>query len=184
MCERFGDGHLLELGPGASAERATGGCEDEGLDRLGLATLEALEERRVLAVDRKQQSAAAAMGRDGELAGGDQALLVRECERDAVLERPQRRLDAREAHDRVQHDVRLAGIEERRRMAPDLDMLDAVGLREVVERLRAGHEGTQFELSALLDDADRLATDRAGGTEQGDALRLHETRVPDAPVVT
>ena len=95
-----------------------------------IAPLEALEERRVLAVDRQQQAAAAAMGGDGELAGRDEALLVRERERDAALERPQRRLDAGEADDRVEDDVRLAGVEERGGGAADLDVLDAVRGRE------------------------------------------------------
>ena len=130
MCERLLDGDVLELVPGAAAERAAGRGQDERLDRLGLAALEALEERRVLAVDRQQQAAAAPVGGDGELAGGDEALLVRERERDAVLERPQRRLDAGEADDRVEHDVRLARLEQRRGGAADLDVLDAVGSRE------------------------------------------------------
>ena len=46
--------------------------------------------------------------RERELAGGDEALLVRERERDAALERPERRAEAGEADDRVQDDVRLA----------------------------------------------------------------------------
>ena len=81
-------------------------------DRVGSTSLEALEERRVLAVDRQEQPAAASVGGDGELAGGDEALLVRERERDAALERPERRLDAGEADDRVEDDVRLARVEE------------------------------------------------------------------------
>ncbi len=51
--------------------------------------------------------ASARAGRERELAGGDEALLVRERERDAVLERPHRRDQPGEAHDRVQDDVGL-----------------------------------------------------------------------------
>ena len=73
---------------------------------LGPPFLEALEERRVLAVDRQDPAAAARLRRGRELAGRDEALLVREREVDAVLERPERRVDAGEADDGVQDDVR------------------------------------------------------------------------------
>ena len=43
-----------------------------------------------------------------KLAGGDEALLVREREVDAVLERPERRVNPGEADDGVEDDVRLA----------------------------------------------------------------------------
>ena len=61
--------------------------------------------------------------------------------------------------------------------AADLDVLDAVRGRELVERLRAGHERAELELGVALDDVDRLAADRAGCTEEGDAF--HACRVPD-----
>ncbi len=80
-------------------------------DRLWGAPFEALEHGGVLAVDGQQQATAAAMRCHRELTGGDEALLVRERERDAVLEGPQRCLDACEADDRVQHDVGLGGVE-------------------------------------------------------------------------
>ena len=48
----------------------------------------------MLAVDGEQRAAAAALGGEGELAGRDEALLVREREVDAVLERPERRADS------------------------------------------------------------------------------------------
>ena len=54
----------------------------------------------MLAVDRQEQPPAAPMRGHGELARGDEALLVREGERDAVLERPEGRLDAGEPDDR------------------------------------------------------------------------------------
>ena len=85
-----------------------------------LAAFEALEERRVLAVDREQQAAAPLLRGQRELAGGDEALLVRERERDAALERPERRADAREADDRVQDDVRLGALEQLGQVAADL----------------------------------------------------------------
>ena len=84
----------------AAAEGAAGCGEHERLDRLGRSSLETLKQRRVLAVDRQEQPAAAPMRGHGEFARGDEALLVREGERDAVLERPERRLDAGEPDDR------------------------------------------------------------------------------------
>ena len=161
---------VLELGARAAAERPAGGGEDDRLDRLGCAPLEALEDRGVLAVDREQQAAPAALRGDRELAGRDEALLVRERERDAALERPERRPDAGEADDRVEDDVGLARVEELGGVAADLDVLDAVRGREVVERLRARRERAQLELRAALHDLERLAADRAGRTEESDAL--------------
>ena len=76
--------------------------------------VEALEERRVLAVDRAGAASAPLPGRECEIAGGDEALLVREGERDSVLEGPERRADACEADDGVQHEVGLCGLEQRR----------------------------------------------------------------------
>ena len=75
---------------------------------LRLAETRALEERRVLAVDRDQLAPAPLLRRQRELAGGHEALLVRERERDAVLERPHRRREAGEADDGVEHEVGLA----------------------------------------------------------------------------
>ena len=51
MRERLLGRDVLELGARAAAERAAGAGEDEGVDLLRLASLEALEERGVLAVD-------------------------------------------------------------------------------------------------------------------------------------
>ena len=92
---------------GAAAERAAGSREHERVDLLRLASFEALEERRVLAVDGQDPAAAALARSESELPGGDEALLVREREVDAVLERPQRRVDSREADDGVEDDVGL-----------------------------------------------------------------------------
>ena len=56
----------------------------------------------------------------GEVAGCDEALLVRERERDAVFERPHRRYETREAERRVEDDVGLGTLEELGRIAADL----------------------------------------------------------------
>ena len=111
---------------------------------------------------------------DGELAGRDEALLVRERERDAVLERPQRRPDAREADDGVQDDVGLAALEQANGIAADLDVLDGVRGGELVERRRAGQERAELELGVRGDDLDRLPADRAGRTEDGDAFHARK----------
>ena len=55
-----------------------------------------------------------------ELAGGHEALLVRKPEVDAVLERPERGMDAGEADDGIQDDVRLGPFEQVGQVAADL----------------------------------------------------------------
>ena len=100
------------------------------------------------------------------LAGRDEALLVRERERHAALERPQRRADPREADDRVEDNVRLAPLEELDGVAADLGVLDAVLGRKAVEWRRARLQGAELELGMRLDDLDRLAADRAGRAEE------------------
>ena len=77
----------------------------------GGAPFEALEEGRVLAVDGQEQPSSPLPGGDCEVAGGDEALLVRERERDSALERPERRADSREPDNGVQHEVGLRGVE-------------------------------------------------------------------------
>ena len=135
----------------------------------GVAALEALEERRVLAVDRQQEPSTPLPGCDRELAGRDEALLVRERERHAVLERPDRRAHSGEADHRVQDDVGRAPLEQRDGIAADLDVLDAVLRRQSVEGRRAGLQRAEREIGMRGDDVDRLPADRSGRTEQGDA---------------
>ena len=74
----------------------------------------------MLAVDRQDPSAAPLLRRDGEVARRNEALFVRECEVDAMLERPERRVNAGEADDGVQDDVGLCPFEELRQVAADL----------------------------------------------------------------
>ena len=97
--------------PSSSArERPRNGPPEAVRTRPGdgrrLAALEALVQRRVLAVDGEQQPPAPRPRGDRELAGSDEALLVRERERDAVLERPERRAGRPRTRRRVEDDVR------------------------------------------------------------------------------
>ena len=87
--------------------------------------VEALEERRMLAVDGQEQPSSPLPCRDGEISGRDETLLVCEREGHAPLERPQRRADPGEADDGVQDEVGLGCVEELREIPPDLDVLDA-----------------------------------------------------------
>jgi hypothetical protein len=82
MCERLLGRHVLELGARATAEGASRAGEHEGVDLLRLASLEALEERGVLAVDRQDPAPPPLACGESELSGGDEALLVREREID------------------------------------------------------------------------------------------------------
>ena len=170
MRQRVRRRHLGKVASHTAAERASGGRQDEAGDGCRVAALEALMECRMLAVDGEQQPSAPASGGDRELACGDKALLVRERERHAVLERPERRANAREADDRVEDDVRRRPLEELDRVTADLHVLDAVLRGERVQRRRAGLQRAQLEVGVRGDDLDGLTTDRAGCSEQGDAL--------------
>ena len=65
----------------------------------------------MLAVDRQQSASTPLKRREREVAGRDQALLVREGQVDAVLERPERGRQPRETDNGVQDDVRLRALE-------------------------------------------------------------------------
>ena len=96
----------------AAAERPTGSRQHQRVDGLGVAALEALERRRVLESTGSSKSSTPLLRGECELARGDEALLVREREIDARLERPQCCRQAREADDGVQDDVRLGALEQ------------------------------------------------------------------------
>ena len=83
-----------------------------------------------------------------------------------MLERPERRVDPREADDGVEDDVGLRALQQAGQIAADL----LQRCIDVVERRRAGGRGAKLELGMRLDDFDRLATDRPGGPEQRNAL--------------
>src|SRR4051812_11544451 len=164
MCEGLVRRHAAEVVARAAAERAAGPGEHEARDLVGRRALQALVEGRVLAVDRKDAAAAPFLGGERELARRDETLLVREREVDAVLERPERRVHAREADDGVQHDVGLRALEQRDEVAADLLQRRV----DVVERRRAACGRAELEPWMRLDDLDRLAADRARGAEEGD----------------
>src|SRR5256714_586201 len=146
-----------------AAERPAGRGEDDGVDRLGAAALETLVQGRVLAVDRQEEASAVGVGSPGQLAAGDEALLVREREVDAVLEAPERRPQAGEADDGVQDEVGRGALEQLGEVAADLRER-----REPVDRLRPRRGGDELELRMGLDDLERLPADRAGGPEERD----------------
>ncbi len=90
----------------------------------------------MLAVDREELASPSLPCRKCEIAGGYEALLVREREGHSALERPQRRSDAGEADDGVQDEIGLGGVEELGQVAPDLDVLDVELGSQLGERLR------------------------------------------------
>ena len=137
----------------------------------------------MLAVDRQDPPAPALERCERQIAGRDEALLVGEREVDARLERGQRRREPGEADDSVQDDVGRAGLDERveRRVAAHGDVGDAAAC----SRSRAPRSARlpaatahELELRVSVDDLDRLAADRAGSAEQGDAL--HRLKCRDA----
>ncbi len=138
------------------SERPSGGGENQRVDRLGGVALQALEDRRMLAVDRKQEPSTPSPRSECKVPGGDEALLVRERERDPTLERPQRGADSGEADDRVQDEVGLAGVQDLGQVAADLDVLDTVLRGELVEWLRARCERDDLEIGMASDDLQRL----------------------------
>ena len=117
----------------------------------------------MLAVDRQQPAPSPLPRGEREVAGGDEALLVRERQVDAALERPERHGQPGEAHDRVEDDVGLGALQQLGQVAADLGQR-----REPVDRRRAGRGGDELEVGMRVDDLDRLAADRAGGADEGD----------------
>src|SRR6185312_281090 len=95
----------VELVAAAPAKGPAGARQDERVHLLRAPSLEALESRRVLAVHREQETSAPLLRGQRELTRGDEALLVRKCKRDAVLERPERRGQPCEPDNRIQHDI-------------------------------------------------------------------------------
>ena len=134
---------------------------------------------RMLAVDRQEHTPTPLVRCECEPARGNEALLVRERERDAVLQGPERRADAGEPDDRVQDDIRLAPLEEGHRVAADLDVVDLVLGRELLERSRPRHERADLEVGMCADDVEGLTADRPGRAEDRDAF--HAARMPDGP---
>src|SRR5262249_49184693 len=164
--EGFVRGDGGELVAGAAAERAAARGDDEAVDLLSLAPLQALERGRVLAVNGEEPAAAARPCGKGEVACGHEALLVGEREVDAVLEGPDRGRQAGEAHD---------GVEDAFRLRPPQQLDEAAAPRlerrvDAVERARPRRGGAQLELGMARDDVERLTADRAGGAEEGYAL--------------
>src|SRR5581483_9390817 len=78
VSERILRRDLLELVARAAPEGPAGGGQDERVDLLRCAALETLEGGAVLAVDGEQPPAAALQRVQREVAGRDEALLVRE----------------------------------------------------------------------------------------------------------
>ena len=150
------------------SERPARRGENEGVDRLRSATFEALEDRRMLAVDGKQEPSTPLPGREREVAGRDEALLVRERERDTVLERPQggaysgeaRR--PRSARDRA---PRLPGSWSGHRR---LGCVEPHGGLRDPPAAASRSECDDLEVRVGIDDLQRLPTDRTGGPEQRD----------------
>ena len=179
MGERLLRGHVRELVAGAAAERPAGCGQNEARDACAVAPLEALVERRVLAVHGQEQPSPTLVRGDGELAGRDEALLVGERERHTVLERPQRRPDAGESDDGVQDDVGAAALQQSNGIPADLGVLDGMLGGELPEWRRAGLERAQLELRMLGDDFDRLPADRPRRPEDRDTF--HAARMPEPP---
>src|SRR6478752_8519734 len=101
----------------------------------------------MLAVDGKDPPGAASANREREVAGSDEALLVCKREIDAVLERPQRGMDAREPDNRIQDHVRFRLVEQLGEVAADLLERRV----DVVERRRAGRNGAELQLGMRFD---------------------------------
>jgi hypothetical protein len=165
MSERIVRCYVGELGAVAAAERPAGGGEDDRVHGLEVAAFQALEDGGMLAVYREQAASTPLPGGHGELAGRDEALLVGQREVDTALERPQRGSDTREAHNRVEHDVRPRLLQELDRVSADLRQRS-----DAVERLRGRRGGDEVEPGVARDHLAGLASDRAGGPEHSDAF--------------
>ena len=155
--KRFARCDAFQIPARTSAERPTGGGEHEGVDLVGRPAFEALERPRVLAVDGNETPSPALLRVEGKSSGRYEALLVREREIDAALERPQRCGQTGEADHGVQDEIRCGPVEQLGQVAADLRQR-----REPVDRLRARGSGAELQLGVVVDDLQRLASfDRA-----------------------
>ena len=83
-------------------------------------------------------------------------------ERDTVLERPERRRQAREADDRVEHDVGLRALEKLGQVAPDLRQRG-----EPVDRLEAEKDDFYARIDATYADLAAAEPDRIRELDAG-----------------
>src|SRR6266540_2753336 len=120
MRERFLRSYGAELVAVSAAKGPTGSRQDERLDCLLCPAFEALEGGAVLAVHGQQQPPTPLPRGQRELAGDDEALLVRKRELNASLQRPESRIEPGEADDGVQDDLRLCALQQLGQVAADL----------------------------------------------------------------
>ncbi len=107
VLERFLHRRLGELGAGPAPERTPRPRQHDPLQVLSALATQGQREGGVLGVDREQPLGLALDQVHHELASHDQALLVRQGEDLAALERGERRSETCRADETVHHDVRL-----------------------------------------------------------------------------
>ncbi len=163
MLQRRVDRRALEPVARPCAERATRRGQDESPHLRSVAPSDALQDGRVLAVDRNDLAAPLPGSVVRELPGYDERLLVRECDPLPGVQRGERRIEPRRADDGVQHDRRIVtrrGLHEalstvapaarrRRRVArhePDETRPELFGLR--VEQRRVPVRGERGDAKA------------------------------------
>ena len=102
VIERLLDGDLFQIGFCLAEERPSGGGEDDLLDLAALVALQALEDRRMLAVDRVDRERTLGCGLHDERTARDERFLV--CERDRLIrfDRGQRRQQTDHADDGIE----------------------------------------------------------------------------------
>ena len=159
------------VGERAVAERAARCGQQDASDAVRVARLQALEDRRMLAVDGEQRRGVAGDRILHHVAGRDQSLLVGEREDAALLDRGDRGFQAGGADDRGDGDVsahsrRLAHrVRAARRFDPGSD-------QRVAERGQAGFVGDHSARRARPDRGGGELGDVAIGGERDDAERL------------
>ena len=117
MAERIARLHAGEPSGRPAPEGSPGGRKHDPLDRPFRVPLEALQDARVLGIDRDQLARTA--DRAGKkLPARHQRLLVRERQTLARLERPERRLESRETDDGIDDDVHVGAARRLDKPAP------------------------------------------------------------------
>jgi hypothetical protein len=176
------------------AEGAARGGDHERRQLLARQLAEALLEGGVFGVDRQDRPTSPPRGGKHELAARHEALLVREGEVEAPLERVEAGLEPGGADHGVEHDRRAGGVDqldERARAAQDRPAelgrgtlsggrigqrqhLGSRGARGRDETLDVRARGQRDDLEVIMrgDDVQCLRPDRAGRAEDGDALHL------------
>ena len=190
--QRLRQRRLLDVGGGPGPERSAGCGDDDANQFFAIAGAQRLKQRVMLGIRRQDAGPRLRRALHEEIAGADQAFLVRQRDRGAAIDRRERGLQSGRAADGGHHPVRRTrgglddgafagaafgagagqrilqlpkpvGIGDRRKSRVELH-------RQLRQRLDVGIGGQRLDLIAVgrgPQQIHRAVADRAGGAEDG-----------------